>query len=330
MKSITLGTKLAWHHRFGLIFLALVFSVACRAEVQHYQVAASTTDSRIASFDSPHSIYIDPSANARNQLLVFLTGTGAKTTLASQEFSRTAAALGYHVIDLMYPNAVPATICWQAPSADCFGAFRREIVTGADSSPLIQVSREESIENRLLQVLRFLAARQPQGGWGQFLQGNTAIAWEKVALAGQSQGGGHAAWMARERRVARVIMLGAPKDFHRRLGRPASWYGPGQTPAERMFAFVHERDEQGCSFAQQLEIFRTMGLPGEPVVVDDARPPYGDSHRLVTRYADGQLSSKEAHVTVISPRLRGRDGQPLFKAVWTYMLTAPTGPRPVR
>jgi pimeloyl-ACP methyl ester carboxylesterase len=148
------------------------------------------------------------------------------------------------------------------------------------------------------------------------------VAWEKVALAGQSQGGGHAALIAREHEVARVLMFSAPKDYNRQLHKPAPWYRQGQTPVQRFFAFVHTGDKQGCDFSQQLEIFRDMGMASKPVIVDGAAPPYGGAHILLTNYPGRKISSQQAHVAGISNGLRDASGAPLFKPVWTYMLTA--------
>ena len=120
--------------------------------------------------------------------------------------------------------------------------------------------------------------------------------------------------MARDRKVARVLLFGAPKDYDPKGRRPAPWYGPSRTPAERIFALVHTRDGQGCTFPQQLEIYRAMGMADKPAKVDGAMPPYGNSRILITNYPGRQISSKAAHVVGLS--------DPVFKPAWIYMLTA--------
>jgi len=47
--------------------------------------------------------------------------------------------------------------------------------------------------------------------------------WERIAVAGQSQGGGHAAFIAKARPVARVVMLSGGWDMSAR-GEIADWY----------------------------------------------------------------------------------------------------------
>ena len=292
------------------------------AEVQYHAVLPVATDAGIHQSYTAHRAYFDPAAARRNQLLVFLPGTAGRNDGSPRAFSKTAAELGYHVIDLSYPNSTSATICWRQSDPACFENFRREIIEGRDFSPLISVDRADSIENRLEKLLQMLNGREPETRWGQFLDSTGRLTWEKVALAGQSQGGGHAALIARDHSVARVLLFGAPKDYNPNLRKPAPWYRPGSTPVERFFAFVHTRDRQGCEFTQQLDIYRAMGMGGEARSVDGAAPPYGNAHILLTSYPGRPISSLEAHVIGISNQVRDASGVPFFKPVWTYMLTA--------
>ena len=155
----------------------------------------------------------------------------------------------------MYPNDVAAASCQDDEDETTFEKFRREIIAGGDRDPRVAVDRAESIEIRLRQLVAWLAANRGAEGWGQFLDGGD-ISWAKVVLTGHSQGGGHAQLMAIDHAVARVVVLGSPKDYNQRHGRPARWYGVGATPASRMFALVHGQDTQACSYEQQLENLR--------------------------------------------------------------------------
>ena len=292
------------------------------AEVQYHAVSPAATDAAIKEPYAPHRVYFDRAASHRNQLLVFLPGTGGRNQGSPRALSTTAAGLGYHVIELSYPNSISATICWRQADPACFENFRREIIEGRDTSPVITVGRADSIENRLEKLLQRLSVREPDRGWGQFLDPAGGVAWTRLALAGQSQGGGHAALIARDHGVARVLLFGAPKDYNPNLRKPAPWYRLGSTPVERFFAFVHTRDRQGCEFLQQLEIYRAMGMAAAPKSVDGEAPPYGNAHVLLTSYPGRPISSPEAHVMVISNQVRDASGAPLFKPVWTYMLTA--------
>ena len=85
-------------------------------------------------------------------------------------------------------------------------------------------------------------------------------------MAGQSQGGGHAALLAMQRRVRRrVLMFGSPKDFNIHFGQPARWYsGPNATPLGRFFSFAHGADE-----GHGMQLSRAVGELSGP----EAAPP---------------------------------------------------------
>lgn len=307
-------------------YLALVAGLcvaapACAAP-SAYGVNPQVTDPAIQQYVQPHRVFLDSAIAPRGQLLVFLPGTGA-TTDDQEEFGRTAAGLGYHVVYLMYPNDVPAAICQDDEDETTFEKFRREIIEGGDRDPRIAVNRAGSIENRLVKLIRWLTKERASEGWGQFLS-QGAIAWPRVVLAGHSQGGGHAQLLAKDHRVARVVVMGSPKDYNLRLGRPAAWYGGGETPPSRMFAIIHEQDTQAISYAQQLENLRASGLT-TMADVDKLVPPYGHAHVLTTNQPGKSVNSAPAHLGLVFDFMlpRGSDGGVLYRTAWIYVLTEP-------
>ena len=293
-----------------------------------FGIVPSRTDPEITTFDHPHYVYADrdilirqevSKPAARRELLVWLPGTGGRGR-GPVEFLRLAAASGYHVVALAYPNAIPAAVCRREPDPRAFEEFRLCIIQGG-SSPAITVSRADSIENRLLKLLAHLAKVRAREGWGAYLEDDGSLAWEKVVLAGHSQGGGHAFLMGMKQRVARVIATGAPKDWSLTTGAPAPWLlGESATPKGRFFAFNHEQDRQGCTPAQQWQILQEFGLTefGPITSVDGALPPFGDSRSLRTNHPGGELDSRTAHSSVIGNRNVERN-----RPVWEYLLTAP-------
>ncbi len=287
-------------------------------------VTPSATDKAIDAFDTPHRVYLSKKAKQRKQLVVFLPGTGGDGR-GGRLISQTAADLGFHAVSLSYPSSIPAALCQRETDAACFENFRMEIITGEDRSGLVSVNRANCIENRLLKLVIHLNSSNPNEGWDSFLTNGKELRWENIVLTGQSQGGGHAPLMAKHRRVARVIMYSSPKDYDVRGGRPAAWYAAGKTPIDRHFSFNHKQDKQGCDYAQQLEVLRSMGSYkfGEPVDVDVSAPPYKSSRILVTNYPGTEITSAEAHTMIMGDGRtpKGADGVPLFKPVWTYMLT---------
>lgn len=280
-------------------------------------VLPSLTDPAIQQFNGPHSC-IEPTATPRGELLLFLPGTNAESGSGALAFRQTAAACGYHVVSLMYPCDIAAQqACRNDEDPTSYGRFRLEILTGKDLSPHVQVSVTDSVFNRLTKVIQHLARKRPRQGWGQFLDGET-ILWSKIAVSGQSQGGGHAAMIAKQHLVARVIMFGSPKDYSARLQGPAKFYGPPQqTPLTRFFAFNHAQDKQGaCTPEQQWEILRLLGFDdSKKAVVDGAQPPFGGAQVLLTNKLLPDMDMKKIHGAALTQRE--------FEPVWKYLLTAP-------
>jgi hypothetical protein len=155
-------------------------------------------------------------------------------------------------------------------------------------------------------------------GWGAYLDADkNEPLWEKLCLAGLSQGGGHACLMGIQHHVARVVMFASPKDYSLHFHKPAQWYSqPSKTPKTCFFCFVHSLDEgHGCSYKQQVENYRALGLyPRFPIVdVESSSPPY-DHTRLLTAHQPADIP-KHNHGVVI--------GRPQYGQVWAYMLTEP-------
>ena len=303
----------------------VVFALLGAQANSPYPVIPSDTDKAITAFNDPHLVYFNRDAKPRNELLIFIPGTGGKPG-GTNLFCQTAADLGYHVIALAYPSDIPATIARNESDPNAFEKFRTEIIEGRDLSPFVSVDRTNSIENRLIRVLQYLDKNEPAGGWSQFLKGGDLV-WSKIAVTGHSQGGGHAGLIAMKHRVARAIMTGAPKDFDRVRNAPAAWYRKPVTPVSGFFTFNHELDQQGCDIGEQMRICKAMGLDklAPAVNVDKVAPPFNNSRILTTNFEGSPAESVRAHSTVIGDGIgpKDRDGKPRFKPVWIYMMTAP-------
>jgi hypothetical protein len=305
------------------LLLPFVLASCGRAEAIWDSVVPSRTDSDIQTFNTPHSICVDRSillngAGDRHELLLFLPGTGGHGR-GARMFLEDAAELGYHTIELMYPDDHSASECDFDRDPHAFEAFRLAIIQGG-SSTRMTIPRQESIENRLEKLLLYLQEKRPLEKWDQFLE-DGRVAWENIAVAGQSQGGGHAALIAIRNKVARVIMFGAPRDFSQALYRPATWYSEhSATPHDRFFAINHQQDRQGCTFSEQLQNEAALHMNdfGAPADVDLEIPPYRHSHILTTNYPGTRVDSMTAHGTAINDR-----NAAVFRAAWLYMLTEP-------
>jgi hypothetical protein len=307
--------------------LALALLFAGGIETSPMPVKPSETDTAIVKYDDPHLIYFNREAKPRNELLIFIPGTGGKPG-GTNLFCQTGADLGYHVIALAYPSDIPATIVRNEQDPEAFANFRAEIIEGRDLSTFVDVDRTNCIETRLIKALQYLAKKEPEGGWDQYLDEKGDLLWSKIAVSGHSQGGGHAAIIGMKHRIARAVMTGAPKDFDRVRNAPAAWYGgKSATPVFGFFTFNHELDRQGCDFEEQLRILKAWGLEaiGSPVSVDKEKAPYKNSRILTTNFEGSPTESVRAHSTVIGDAIGPKDknGVPVFKPVWIYMLTEP-------
>ena len=309
-----------------LFFATAKISLGAQQTIQPDElVRPADTDDKIVTFDNPHGVYF-PEGTSRGELLLFLPGTNKKENQmpGARRFCRNAATSGYNVIFLMYPNDVAAAeACREDADPNAFSDFRKTLIEGGDTRHL-KLARSESIENRAIKLLLFLAHEHPDQGWQSFIT-KDQLEWTKIAVAGQSQGGGHAAWIATRHLVARVLCFGSPKDYSLKLNAPAKWYGDSVTPLERYFAFNNIYDKQGCDYEQLVKNFGALGLDKLGVVdVGRDSPPYHHAHVLFTNWPGHIIDSKEAHGSVIRDSLLDSRGIPIFRPVWHYMLTAPT------
>lgn len=277
-------------------------------------ILPSDTDPRISTFNDQHMSW-RPTGRPRNQLLVFLPGTGGKPK-ENFPFAEMAADLGYHVICLMYPdNLASQKKCGNSPDPQAYLKFRLAIIRGGVLGPHRRIAPADSIQNRLVRLLMYLESKQPQQDWGQFLDSNNDIEWNKIVISGSSQGGGHAYMIAKYNKVARVIMFSSPKDFSFHFNQPAMGFdGNTRTPLDRFFAFNHVEDNgNGCTHAQQSQILKQIGLDRLGIAdADHPTPNYTHAHLI---YSDEQLPDKRYHGSVIKGFLH------VCPAVWRYMLT---------
>lgn len=284
-------------------------------------ILPSTTDPAIHLDNDPHvAINPSPDATPRNKLFVFLPGTGAVPT-NQQLILGTAATRGYHAIGLCYPNPTAVgVLCADDVDPECFWSVRREIIIGLDTSPLVAIGPADAIVNRLEKLLQYLHTQYPSEGWGQYLA-NGRIDWSRVTLAGHSQGGGHAAVLAKLVSLDRAVYFSSPADWRQVADVPATWLSrTNVTPASRQYAFIHEQD-QLVPVAHALANWSVLGLDafGAATRIDSGTAPYGGSHRLTTLATPLLAGSYHGSTVVDAATPRTSGGAPLFEPVWVYL-----------
>jgi hypothetical protein len=258
--------------------------------------------------------YRDPSVPAVGKLVVYLVGAGGKPA-GGRPMMKELAAMGFHVLAPMYANDYPMRDLCEKPSADpdddCHGKARLEALEGRDHSPHIQVTRANSAEERVGRMLAYLDRSFPSEGWAAFLDG-PGPRWSAIVAAGHSHGSSTAGLIGKVRHVDRVVMLSGP--FDNRAGAPAAWVGrEPATPRDRFYGLTHAREPQHKG---HLDNWAAMGLPGAPVTVDGAAPPYGGSHQLVT-----DLPGKNPHGVTAAGAASPTDPQGKYRldAAWRYL-----------
>ena len=290
--------------------------------IERIAVLPRATDPAIDIALDEHLVRLADNGRRNGRLLVFLASSRVAPSTA-ELFQQEAALVGYRVIGLSYPNT-PGLASFCPSSVDpqgCYENVRLQVITGEPQTGLVPVNEANSIDNRLLKLLEYLDATYPGEAWSQFLNSG-GVKWHKIAVAGHSQGAGHAAMIAKLRRVDRVVMLSGVTDG---VGLTAArWVTPGATPAERYFGLAHARDAQFLPYDRAN--WSALGLDafGAPVAPEATEPPYAGTHTFVTdilpRTGTFVAPAPHASTGVDFAVPVGADGAPILRPVWRYML----------
>ncbi len=286
------------------------------------EVAPNLTNPAITGWNEAHEICLPESPKSRTGVLwVFLPGTGG-TPDDYNILTRTAAEAGLHAITLQYPNdrSVNLQHCPLDPDNDCHEKVRNETLYGEDTSGHLMVGPENSITGRLLAALQYLQGQYPDEDWGAFLTAEDAINWPAVAIAGHSQGAGHAAFIAKNHRVHHAVLF-AWVDIHR--GELAPWLTTGefQSPPASFYLFWHAGDEKVTQHADKLMTALDLHQFGPSVIVDGRNPPFDSSHSLIA--SEPPPAGERAHNTHVADKALTYDGagEPTYLLVWRYLMT---------
>jgi hypothetical protein len=306
-----------------LFFSLTLFSFILDSQTLH-TVTPSQTSPVPLSPNNNHFAYYNAALTQKNKLVLFFPGTGA-VPFNYTEFLKTAANLGYHSIGLTYPNPVQINqLCGTSTDTTCHGLARYEVFDGVDRSSLLAIDSNNCIQNRTIKLLQYLAAQYPSENWAQYFTGNT-ILWNKIIVAGHSQGGGHAGFISKIKLVDRVVMFAA-MDWIPLLNRNADWITwSGPTASSNYFGFIHMDDEL-VDFTNVQTTWQNYGMApfGPLTFVDNTVSPYGNTHRLYTNLTPANDTSKY-HACVVSDAYTPTliNGSFAFKPVWEYMMDAP-------
>ena len=247
----------------------LIPRIACADGLVVQEIRPSEADPAVARFNEPNYVVFDEQSGPDSQLVVFMPGTDGKPSNAAHILRRIASR-GYRVIGLEY-NDEPAVVhvCPQSPLPSCSGDFRQRRIFGGNKS-VVENTQSESIINRLVSLLRYLQERDPARHWDGYLLGEEPN-WSRTVVSGLSQGAGMAAYIAKHRSVARVVLFSSPWDFQRSSRRLAPWLiEPSETPPDRWFAEYHRRENTAALIAGA---YQALQIPKSNIRIFDLDLP---------------------------------------------------------
>jgi pimeloyl-ACP methyl ester carboxylesterase len=261
---------------------------------------------------SPNAMNYATSGAPGSPLLLFLPATRA-VPADYRQFLDAASAKGFHVLALDYWNEGNSVVRMCRGIPDCYTAVQQNRLDGSHPSVYSAISPADSIVNRLRVALSYLNKFDSTGGWTNYVSGSR-IKWNKIVVAGHSQGGGQSAFIAHKYRVRGVLMFSSPVESDN--GVPASWMtSPGATPASAMYGFVSANDVYNKNI---VESWAALGL-GKPVNTTTLAPAK-QAHVVQTTLALGTPGQSHVRdITNLTPR--SRSGVPVFAPIWNWMLS---------
>lgn len=300
------------------------------------------TDSAITADPLMPNFAIRPVGTAKGKLAVLFNGTGASPAALTQLGNRLARD-GFHVIGLRYASAVSTV--WACDGDDlltdpeCHRSFRGEVTFGRDvadpdgvssNHPSVNVSKADSVVNRLTKMVGLMHQQYPLDGWDAFQQseelqctqadttfGGCALDWTEIVTVGHSQGAGVALYLSKFFALDRVVMLSGPYDVFRTDDQTvvAPWITEGdfEVPPSRIATFSHVND---YDLATHRAAADALGIPGVEVPVTSPRP-YGYSNRLISSIQPGcPLDSAAAHNSTATDAC---STSTQHSAAWSYL-----------
>lgn len=312
-RKITILT--AEHILKKLILITLALSANfCVAQIQSFYVKPILTDAGYNPTEDSSVISVNLSS-PQNKLFLFIGGTGSSSSSDYTALRLHSANLGFHFINLSYPNNVAAASLANSSDSMTFNKYRQEVCFGTPLSVDVTVDSLNSIYTRTLKLIQYLALTYPTQNWAQYLASPSTLNWSKILVGGHSQGSGHACYLAKYFFVERVLMFSGPNDYSDFFSRSANWLRQsGVTLMGRHFAY-HSSNDEVVSYSKQFANISGLGmLVGDDTThVDDLTAPYGNSRCLYTTQPPGIVilnHNVPIKLTTIN------------NGVWTYMLTS--------
>ena len=227
-------------------------------------VNPSLTNPAIYYWDTSHVVYYDSGIKS-NKILLWLAGTNGIPLNVPVDFFNTALSQGYRIVALSYIT-VPAIaqVCVGDvldSDIDCAARFRQRRIYGDNDFSLIRDEPQDAIIPRFFKLLQWLEKNDADGNWSQYINTKESKPmWNKIVIAGQSQGGGMAAFIGQHETLAGVISFSGGWDYsNSKEKKIAAWYfNKAQTPLKNWYVTYHVNE---MAAKQLKEISTSLKVP---------------------------------------------------------------------
>ncbi len=231
-----------------------------------------------------HRISWRTDAVLRDELFLFLPpGPGDQ----NQNILTWATHAGYRVIGLGWNNAA---IVQENATDPLQPDMHEEALYGIDTSPLIHVAPEDSALARLDMLMPHLIETTPQMGWDRYWSPSEGMRWDRVVLAGWSDGATASTVLARDFEVAGVVLISGP--------RAGDWVSEGSMTPSCRYQSIANSQERMYVLDVLSPALVGLGLGLDEVDIDTAVPPYDNVQRLTTAKFDFREPGCDYHAAM--------------------------------
>lgn len=277
-----------------------------RKDPQLYELTLDphVLDPSTADSLTPQYAQLDTRIAAQGSLVIFLPGAN-NVPRDWRDHGRKLAEFGFHVLIPSYNNRWSSNDTCTGMGNTCADDTRWEALTGEDKSAALVIPRADSVEGRVVAMLKHLTTANAAGDWGYYLTGEGGLAYGKIIIAGISHGAASAGMYAARRPFLRNVMHSS--------GPADSASGTKMTPISAWYGFAHTADD---AYSAIIASWKNFGLLGEPTSIDGKTAPFGDSHRLIT---SATSSYPHGSIAVHSSSPKDAAGKYLFEPAWRYL-----------
>jgi len=270
-------------------------SVDKETTIVDLKVMPSATDATIKTTDVAHWVRYDAAIPA-DKLFLFLPGTNGVPVKGPRKLFETAIQEGHKVINLSYINQpAVARICRGENlenDESCAKNFRTQRVFGTQLTTLIPDESQDAIIPRLTKLLTYLIKYDKEGDWEKFMENDTPK-WSEIIVTGQSQGGGMAAFIAKQKLVYRIVTFSGGWDYSAK-NKIANWYSDKSvTPLDRWFGTYHVEEPMASTIDAT---YKEMGIPAQHIYSLDKEVP---SNRKAHSQAIRNIGYKDLWIALL-------------------------------